>query len=320
MVEVGHDVMRAVQLIRDGELVAFGTETVYGLGADATNARAVAKVFEAKSRPSFDPLISHVADTNTAQRVCREWSASAAVLADAFWPGPLTLVVPKALEVVDLATSGLPTTGVRVPRPELTREFLVAANCPVAAPSANLFGMVSPTTAAHVVEQLGHAIAYVLDTGPCEVGLESTVVRLTGEDAVVLRPGGVTFEELADVLPTIRTGADADRGEMQAPDSPGQLPNHYSPGVPIRRNVTIIAAGEATLPIGLLAFGELNDEWHGPVEQLSATGDLLEAASNLFASLRSLAARGVERIDVMPIPDVGIGVAINDRLKRAAQS
>ena len=300
------DPAEAAAIIRGGGLVAFGTETVYGLGADATNAEAVAGVFAAKGRPSFDPLIVHLSDASELPRVVREWPAAAESLATTFWPGPLTIVAPKQPIVPDLVTSGLPDVAVRVPASETARTMIRLAGVPVAAPSANLFGRVSPTTAGHVLDQLDGRIDAVLDGGPCGVGVESTVVRF----------GGVTREQLEAVVGSVRVAADDERGEMQTHGSPGRLPSHYSPGVPVLLgDLTNATAGD-----GLLSFGRASDDWPGPVFVLSERGDLHEAAARLFAGLRSLAAAGVARIRVDPIPDKGLGAAINDRLRRSANA
>lgn len=204
----------AATLLRGGGLVAFGTETVYGLGANAIDVKAVARIFAAKGRPKFDPLIVHLASRETVSKVARNWTAAEDALAAAFWPGPLTIVTEKQPQVPDLVTSGLSTVGVRVPAPDQTRELLRLANTPVAAPSANLFGRVSPTTADHVLDQLSGRIDAVLDCGPCAVGLESTVVRLRDDVCEILRPGGVTADELRRVCGDVRTAVDAERGEM----------------------------------------------------------------------------------------------------------
>lgn len=313
---IGTDVSLAARLLQAGELVAFGTETVYGLGADATNAEAVARIFEAKGRPRFDPLIVHVADPRSARCWTTEWPADAEQLAERFWPGPLTMVLPKSPEIADLVTSGLPTVGVRVPGEPMTRSLLTEAGCPVAAPSANLFGRMSPTKAAHVVEQLDGRVAYVLDTGPCRVGVESTVVRVNKSGVTLLRPGGVTVDQLNSVCKSVSIASDTEKGEMLSPDSPGQLPQHYAPSVPLR-----LGRPTTALPTsGLLAFGSDGTDWPGPVAILSASGDVVEAAANLFQAMRDLVDHGADLIFVDAIPETGIGLAINDRLRRAAAS
>lgn len=309
----------AAALLREGALVAFPTETVYGLGADATNGRAVAAIFAAKGRPRFNPLICHYADPEAAFADVAP-DTRARTLAARFWPGPLTLVLPRRPECrVDLLTgAGLDSLGVRVPVHPLAQALLRAmAGVPVAAPSANPSGAVSPTTAAHVLEGLDGRIAAVLDGGACPVGVESTVLDLTGERAVLLRPGGVPAEAIEAVMgPLVRAGA-LDKGGDAAPRGPGMLASHYAPALPLRLGAITAGPDEA-----LLAFGRSAPSGAGLVWDLSASGDLAEAASRLFAGLRWLDAEGarlgLRGIAAMPVPATGLGVAINDRLARAA--
>ncbi len=303
----------AAKLLRDGELVAFPTETVYGLGADATNERAVAAIFAAKGRPQFNPLISHVSDSNEARRLVR-WSAMADKLAQRFWPGPLTLVLPRTANspIALLATAGLDTAAVRSPSHPVARALIAAAGRPLAAPSANRSGSISPTAAKHVSDSLGEAIKLILDGGRCEVGLESTVLDLTTEAPTLLRPGGATREEIEETIGPIDL-SHAVPGGKAAHKSPGQLASHYAPARPVRLNATSVDAGE-----GLLAFGPAPPAGAKLICNLSATGSLTEAAANLFAMLRALDKPGIDRIAVMPIPQTGLGLAINDRLRRAA--
>jgi L-threonylcarbamoyladenylate synthase len=301
----------AAAVLRAGGLVALPTETVYGLGADATNARAVAGIFAAKGRPLFNPLIVHVADIGDARRfVILDPRAEA--LAAAFWPGALTLVLAKSAgcPIADLTTAGLDTVAVRVPSDRVARALIRAAGVPIAAPSANRSGHVSPTTAAHVEADLGDKIAMILDDGPSAVGIESTVVDLSGPVPTLLRAGGVTSDAIEAVL-----GASLGRGtdHVERPASPGQLASHYAPRAVVRLGMTTARPGEA-----LLAFGPVAADHDGPSLNLSPSGDTIEAAANLFAALRQLDATGVATIAVMPIPDVGLGEAINDRLRRAA--
>lgn len=305
-------IANAARLLRAGELVGFPTETVYGLGADATHGRAVAAIFEAKGRPQFNPLIVHVSNHAAAQRL-GVFGALANRLAEAIWPGPMALVVRQMAgsPVAVLATAGLDTIALRVPRHPVALALLIAAGCPVAAPSANRSGHVSPTLAAHVAADLGTRVAMILDGGSCEVGLESTVIDATGDVPVVLRLGGIDAAEIAaacGIEPILAVVG----GER--PVSPGQLLSHYAPSVPIRLRVCAVADGE-----GLLAFGPHALHYAGPTVNLSPQGDLREAAANLFAALRQLDALGVTGIAAMPIPDHGLGAAINDRLRRAAQ-
>jgi L-threonylcarbamoyladenylate synthase len=304
---------RAAAAIREGRLVAFPTETVYGLGADATNARAVAAVFAAKGRPTFNPLIVHVASLELAGRLGR-LTNSAGRLAEAFWPGPLTLVVDKqpACPVAELATAGLATIAVRVPAHPVAQALLAAAGVPIAAPSANRSGHISPTTAQHVGADLGDRVALILDGGPAPLGLESTVVDVTGAEPVVLRLGAVARDDLARVWgrPVAVIGQETAR-----PASPGMLERHYAPGKTLRLEAREIYVSEA-----LLAFGPAVQHHDGPMINLSPSGDLVEAAANLFAALRALDASDAATIAVMPIPEVGLGEAINDRLRRAARA
>jgi L-threonylcarbamoyladenylate synthase len=309
-------IARAAALLRAGALVAFGTETVYGLGADATNAHAVAAIFAAKARPHFNPLICHY-PTAEAAFAQVEPTPTAHQLADAFWPGPLTLVLPRKSDcpVALLAGAGLQTLAVRVPAHETARALLRAVDCPVAAPSANRSGQISPTTAQHVMEGLGGRIAAILDSGPCHVGIESTVLDLSGDQPVLLRPGGATIEAMeARLGPVGRPIAPAEI--PSAPRSPGLMLSHYAPNAPVRLNATTVRDNEA-----LLAFGP-PPNGAATVFQLSASRDPTEAAANLFTGLRELdtkvAQRHLTAIAVMPIPEQGLGLAINDRLRRAA--
>ena len=300
----------AGRIVRAGGLVAFPTETVYGLGADATNDRAVAAIFEAKGRPRFNPLIVHFVDAQAAAREAvfdeRAWT-----LARHFWPGPLTLVLPRApaCRVSLLCSAGLPTLAVRVPAHKVAQGLLRAAERPLAAPSANRSGAVSPTTAAHVAAGLGDAVALILDGGPCPVGVESTVVELSGARPVLLRPGGVAREALEAVLGEPL----ADPGDGGPVRAPGMLTSHYAPRLPLRLDATTVGPDE-----GLIAFGPDPLPGAAVTLNLSARGDVREAAANLFAALHALDRPDLSAIAVMPIPDEGLGAAINDRLRRAA--
>ena len=293
---------RAAGILRAGGLVAFPTETVYGLGADAASDAAVTRIFEAKGRPRVNPLIAHVGGIAEARELV-EWPDSADALARAFWPGPLTLVLPLLADsgISSLATAGLPTLAVRAPAHPLARRILEAFGGPVAAPSANRSGRISPTAAAHVVAELGDRIDAVIDGGSCDVGLESTIVRLDGAPAL-LRPGGIPEAEVAAAL-----GRPLARGGGGRIDSPGQMASHYAPEAALRLNARDRKPGEA-----LLGFGPMECDLN-----LSAAGDLREAAANLFTHLRALDAAN-SAIAVAPIPDSGIGAAVNDRLRRAA--
>ena len=302
----------AGRVLAAGRLVAFPTETVYGLGADATNEQAVAAVFAAKGRPRFNPLIVHFAATDAA-RGETIFDDRADALARAFWPGPLTLVLPRRADsrIALLASAGLDTLAVRVPRHPVAQALLTSCGRPLAAPSANVSGKISPTTAAHVADSLGDKVAMILDGGACPIGIESTVVDLTGDKPRLLRPGGVTEEQLATVIGPLASAA-APVGDDARP-SPGMLASHYAPDLPLRLEAKALRPGEA-----LLAFGPEPLPGAAAAANLSPTGDLTEAAANLFAMLRALDRPGLTGIAVMPIPDQGLGHAINDRLRRAA--
>jgi len=305
-------ISQAARALLRGEIVAFPTETVYGLGANARDANAVTKVFAAKDRPRFNPLIVHVPDIAAAETYAA-FDETARKLAKAFWPGPLSLVLPKrpASGIADLVTAGLDTIALRVPNHATAQALLKASQLPVAAPSANRSGRISPTTAEHVAAELGDLPAMILDGGPCARGLESTVVRVTGETPVLLRLGAVARHEVEAVLGHPIALADED-----APiASPGQLERHYAPNTPLRLDATEVEPDEA-----LLAFGPSAPQGALTTINLSAAADLAEAATKLFASLRVLDKSGASRIAVMSIPDRGIGEAINDRLRRAAKA
>jgi L-threonylcarbamoyladenylate synthase len=315
---IGTDVERAARLLVGGGLVAFATETVYGLGASALDTRAVARIFEAKGRPRFDPLIVHVADPKWLQRlVPTPIPGLARSLIERFWPGPLTVVLPKTTNVPDLVTAGLPTVAVRMPAHPLALELLKRADTPVAAPSANLFGQVSPTTAQHVADQLGSQIDYILDGGPCSVGVESTVLNLSAAIPAVLRPGGISREQIEEVVGTVASDSLALDGTSPQP-GPGMLAAHYATRTPL-----VLAAVDDRLPtatrVGLLALvPEPTQHRFAAVEILSPRADLAEAAAALFAAMRRLDALKLDLIIARPVPETGLGRAINDRLRRAA--
>ena len=294
----------AAALLARGDLVAMPTETVYGLAGDARNAMAVARIFEAKGRPSFNPLIVHVPDITTAQRY-GTWSDVAQKLGDAFWPGPLTMVLPlrAGSGLPALVTAGQDSVALRIPAHPDARALLRAFGGPLAAPSANPSGRISPTRPAHVMSGLGGRIAAILDGGACGVGVESTIISLTGAPAL-LRPGGLQTERIAQVI-GIPLAAPASGAAITAP---GQMSSHYAPGAPVRLNADAAAPGEALLGFGPMAGATLN---------LSPAGDLAEAAANLFEYLHLLD-QEAKPIAVAPIPDTGLGQAINDRLRRAA--
>lgn len=299
-----------------GELVAVPTETVYGLAADATNGRACAKIFEAKGRPQFNPLISHIPDLDEAQRHGR-FNEFALQLANAFWPGPLTLVVPKkkASPISDMATAGLETVALRVPDGPVMRLLAERTGRPLAAPSANLSGKVSPTRAQDVIDDLGDALSFVVDAGPCDVGIESTIVGLVDGTPRLLRPGGISRENIEDVLGTKLQAPSPDM-RPDAPAAPGMLASHYAPNASM-----ILNAREVTQDDALLSFGPepIPGADRARAEfNLSPTGDLAEAAANLFRGMRALDESSTGPILVQFIPSFGLGEAINDRLRRAA--
>lgn len=303
-------IQKAANLLRNGKLVAFPTETVYGLGACALNAQAVARIFEVKERPFFDPLIVHVADLAMVREICDFSDPRALRLAERFWPGPLTLVLPKKPVIPDIVTAGLPTVAVRMPAHPVALQLIQKAQVPVAAPSANRFGRLSPTLAVHVARQIGDRIELILDGGKCPVGVESTILELTN-GPVLLRPGGIPLEEIEKVIGRVEKASFSG-----VPRSPGQLPFHYAPSVPLR-----ITSQETFPPpglrVGLLAFSSVQyPERFTHVEILSPSGDLKEAAANLFVCLHRLEEK-VDLIFAEPVPEVGLGRAIMDRLRKA---
>ena len=300
----------AAALIRAGKLVAFPAETVYGLGPDARNEHAVAAIFAAKGRPQFNPLIVHVRDLAAARQLA-EFDALSLRLAEHFWPGPFTLVLPRRKDcgLSLLVSAGLDTVALRAPAHPVAQALLLEAGCPIAAPSANISGRISPTSAAHVAAGLGDKVAMILDGGACAIGLESTVVQVRGGKAFLLRPGSVTRDQIAAIAGSVETAADA----PDAPHAPGQLASHYAPNLPLRLNAMTAEPGEAAL-----AFAGNIPRGAAKICNLSASGDLTEAAANLFAMLRELDCDTFTGIAVATIPAHGLGEAINDRLARAA--
>ncbi|QDT94382.1 Threonylcarbamoyl-AMP synthase [Gimesia algae] len=322
--EISRNIQAAANLIQNGELVAFATETVYGLGANALNTRAVAQIFAVKQRPHFDPLIVHIANTDQLDELTSEFSLTAEKLASTFWPGPLTLVLPKKKVVPDLVTSGLDSVAIRIPAHPVARRLLELTQLPIAAPSANKFGRLSPTRAVDVAEQLGDEIKLILDGGPCTVGVESTVIQCTGEDPVLLRPGGISLEEIQACIGEIRLAEIKDYAEANSQVSPGMLPKHYAP----RTRLVIVDHPEQLPEAGALGVLSLY-----PLEQtefrncefsaqqiLSPSGDLSIAAANFFAALRKLDVSGIDQIVALRLPETGLGRTINNRLERAAAS
>lgn len=315
MTRLLHDCTEAARLLRLGQLVAFPTETVYGLGALARDDRAVGEVFAQKGRPSFNPLIVHVSSLEQALELA-DFSSLALGLATSFWPGPLTLVLPRkeGSGLSPLATAGLSSVALRVPAHPVARELLHRVGAPLVAPSANPSGYLSPTTSAHVQAHLGGKIAAVLEGGPCRVGLESTVVAVLEEDPTILRFGGISRDVLdAHLGKPLKTAVFSKNTPLEGPRSPGQLMRHYAPKIPLRLGATSMEEGE-----GLLAFGLPDFKIRGPVVFLSRGGDVTEAASRLFSALHDLEAEKIDRIAVMPLPEEGLGAAINDRLRRGA--
>ncbi len=317
-------IAEAARILQTGGLVAMPTETVYGLAANALDGVAVARIFEAKGRPQFNPLIVHVPDMAEAARLV-DMDDRARLIATRFWPGPLTMILPRRADcpVSELCSAGLPTLAVRVPSHPVAQKLIRSAGLPLAAPSANRSGSLSPTAPAHVAESLGDRVDLILAAGATMVGLESTVLDLSGTLPLVLRPGSISAEDIAAVL-----GHDVpyDFGNHDTPKSPGQMLKHYAPSIPVRMNAVDVEPGEALLAFGSLKFmgikgggaaGTLPDH---ALRNLSEDGDLHEAAANLFRMLRDLDRVDNKRIAVMNIPDRGIGIAINDRLRRAVAS
>jgi L-threonylcarbamoyladenylate synthase len=308
-------IARAAVLLRAGEVVGLPTETVYGLAGDALNPVALARIFEVKQRPLYDPLILHFADAEGAFAVATEVPKAARLLAGRFWPGPLTLVLPKTDVVPDLATSGVPKVAVRVPAHPVAQALLRGFGGPLAAPSANRFGRISPTDAAAVRAELGEAVPLILDGGPCAVGVESTVLEVTGDRITLLRAGGISAEEIAAIAGPVSRAAPV----LDKPLAPGQLAHHYAPRKPLRR-IGSVAEIPPGVRAGVLAFGsDLGPVAETVTENLSMHGDLREAAANFFRALRTLDDDSrVEIIYALPVPAHGLGLAINERLERAS--
>jgi L-threonylcarbamoyladenylate synthase len=317
------NIAKAARAIKSGALVAFPTETVYGLGANALDGIAVATIFEAKGRPQFNPLIVHFSDAKSAFAMVKA-SEMAHMLAAEFWPGPLSMILPRRHDcpISDLCSAGLPTLAVRVPAHPVARRLLEMASVPIAAPSANPSGKISPTSAQHVAQNMGEKVAIILAAGRCETGLESSIIDLSGDAPVIVRPGAITAEQIARCLGVDVTYDLGDHND--APKSPGQLLKHYAPSVPMRLNAVDVEADEALLAFGPTKFmgvrsgGALETMPDNTVLNLSESGDLYEAAANLFAMIHQLDRPRFKSIAVMNIPDSQIGIAINDRLRRAA--
>ncbi|MFB3884073.1 MAG: L-threonylcarbamoyladenylate synthase [Thermodesulfobacteriota bacterium] len=313
-----HNVRHAAEIIKRGGIVAFPTETVYGLGADTFNPMAVARIFEVKGRPHFDPLIVHVASDKDLNRLTGEIPSSAKKLMERFWPGPLTVVLSKKERVPDIVTAGLPTVAIRMPKHPMALSLIELAGSPIVGPSANPFGYLSPTTAGHVRDQLGKQIDFILDGGPCEVGVESTILSFSEKGPEILRPGGIPLEEIESIIGRVKTGSSGE----EKPSAPGMLPRHYAPRTPIvlewsKKNSD--AYGDKR--IGLLVLQKpSNDLKYDHLEVLSKKGDLREAAANLFSAIRRLDALNLDLILAEPVPEEGLGRAIMDRLRRASRS
>jgi L-threonylcarbamoyladenylate synthase len=313
-----NEVHQAAEIIKRGGIVAFPTETVYGLGADGFNPMAVARVFEVKRRPFFDPLIVHVANNTDLDNLVIEIPSNAKKLMDRFWPGPLTVVLLKKENVPDIVTAGLPTVAIRMPKHSMTLSLIELVGSPIVGPSANPFGYLSPTTAEHVRDQLGDQIDFILDGGSCEVGVESTIVSFFEKEPVLLRPGGVTLEEIESIIGRVELSP----GNKEKPSAPGMLPRHYAPRTPIvldwsKKNFDSYSGKK----IGLLAFQEPKNflKFH-QIEVLSKGGDFREAAANLFSAIRRLDALNLDLILAEAVPEVGLGRAIMDRLRRASHT
>ncbi len=305
---------RAASILQEGGLVALPTETVYGLGANALDPIAVARIFAAKERPFFDPLIVHVPDIDWMPRIVSEFPRVAVQLAERFWPGPLTLVLPKVPAIPDLVTSGLPNVGVRIPDHELTRQVLRLANVPVAAPSANPFGRLSPTTAEHVYQQLGLRVDAILDGGPCRVGIESTILQIDKHGVTLLRPGGISLEEIEALIGTVNL---PESTVSKTPIAPGMLASHYAPRTPLKIVNEIPSSVESSRTGLLVLCNDTELQQFAKIELLSPTGSLVTAAANFFQALHRLDAAGLDEIIAVRFPDRGLGRALNDRLQRA---
>ncbi|GHN01498.1 threonylcarbamoyl-AMP synthase [Cytophagales bacterium WSM2-2] len=315
MAEIGKDIVKAKKLLEEGKLVAVPTETVYGLAGNALNSASVIKIFEAKNRPYFDPLIVHVPDTGAVKNYADEIPSDATLLMKEFWPGPLTLLLNKKNNIPDLVTSGLDRVGIRIPNHPITNELLKSLDFPLAAPSANPFGYVSPTRPEHVNEQLGDKIDYILDGGECKVGIESTIVGFENNKGVVYRVGGLSVEKIELIIGNVKVQTHSSSN----PQAPGQLINHYAPLKQLKVGNIKKMLTEYTGRIGVLSF---QTRYSSPqiIEQiiLSTEGNLEEAAQKLFSALRQLDKSSAEIILTEEAPEFGLGRAINDRLRRAS--
>lgn len=315
MAIIGKDIDQAKELLKHGELVAIPTETVYGLAGNALDGNAVAKIFSVKERPFFDPLIIHVPDLKSVDKWVTSIPAKAEKLADAFWPGPLTLLLPRKSIIPDIVTAGLETVGIRCPKSRLTQQLLQSLDFPLAAPSANPFGYISPTTPDHVQNQLGMKISYILDGGECAVGIESTIVGFENDQVVVHRLGGLSIERLESAIGKVEINVN----ESSNPLAPGQLKSHYAPRKKLLTGALDQLLEQHGPHVGVLAFCELKKSVPRHLQRvLAPTGDLHHAAQNLFGMLRELDQLDVPLILAETVPEIDLGRAINDRLRRAS--
>lgn len=309
------NILKAAEIIKNGGTVAFPTETVYGLGADGLNPTAVAKIFEIKKRPTFNPLILHIDDKTKLNSICEINDSRITKLTDAFWPGPLTLVLPKKKIVPEIVTADNPTVAIRIPKNKIAIELIKLSGVPVAAPSANLFNRLSPTKASHVYNQLGDTVDMILDGGDTEVGVESTIIEITGNDVFLLRPGGITKEQIEELL-NCKIEV---KQRTTDPNSPGQLPFHYSPRTPLKflSEANLVKLKDKKVGAIFLKEQTLDFNFNQTVI-LSSDGNLREAAANMFSALHRLDEKNLDVILVEPIPETGLGLAMMDRLKKAA--
>ncbi len=316
MAAIGKDILLSAKLLSEGKLVAIPTETVYGLAANALDPIAVAKIFEVKNRPFFDPLILHTYSLEKAMEYVNDFPEPLKILAKTFWPGPLTILLPKKNNIPDLVTSGLQNVAVRVPNHPMTLALLQKINFPLAAPSANPFGYISPTESSHVEKQLGKCIEYILDGGVCKVGLESTIVGIENNGVCIYRFGGLTVGEIESFVGKLEIKIN----KSDNPNAPGQLKNHYSPIKPLLiGNIETLMEENKSKKIGVLWFGKISEKIKNSLNiNLSEEGNLAEAAANLFSALRKLDESDCEIIICSHMPKTGLGLAINDRLERAS--
>lgn len=308
------DISKAVNLLKEGKVISIPTETVYGLAGNALDESVVLEIFQIKNRPSFDPLIVHLPFREAALKYATDIPVKAQMLMEAYWPGPLTLVLSKKSIIPDLVTSGMNTVALRVPAHPFTLELLQQLDFPLAAPSANPFGYISPTTAQHVKDQLGNKIELILDGGPCSVGIESTIIGFENDDCVIYRPGVITDADIRKITGDLKIP-----GQKKKISAPGMLDSHYAPRIPmVLGNIDELVKIYSSKKTGILSFKTNYKNFDGPIRILSDSGDLREAAQNLFTSMRFLDNQPIDLILAEPVPYDGLGIAINDRLKRAS--